>query len=150
MLAAIVSAWAVAAPTMAAESCAGRPGADSLTVHVTGLRNAQGEVAVTLYPDDARRFLAPGGKLLRQRVKAEAPVSRACFWVPAPGVYAVTVYHDANADRDFNRNPLGLPTEGFGVSNDAPTKFGLPAFEMVRFRVKAGQSMIAIKMRYAR
>ena len=37
-------------------------------VQVSGVSPAQGEVAVTLYPDDSRRFLAPKGKLARARV----------------------------------------------------------------------------------
>lgn len=147
--AAIVSILSVAAPALAAETCAGKSGPHSVSVLVSGIRNAKGEVAITLYPDDPKRFLAPRGKLMRQRVKAEAPVTKACFFVD-PGVYAIAVYHDTNADRDFNRNPVGMPTEGFGFSNDPPTKFGIPSFESVRFRFKPGQPPVAIRMRYAR
>lgn len=139
-----------AAPAEAAEDCVGKRGAHLLNVSVPGVRAARGEVVVTIYPDDARRFLAPKGKLARQRVKAEAPTTETCFYLPEPGVYAIAVYHDANGDHDFNRNAVGMPTEGFGFSNDAPTKFGLPSFEQVRFRMKPGASTVTVKMRYAR
>lgn len=135
----------------AAAECAGKPSAHRLTVEVTGLRAAQGQVAVTLYPDDGRRFLAPKGKLARQRVVARSPVTQACFWLPQPGVYALAVYHDANADQDFNRSRTnGMPIEGFGFSNDAPTKIGLPEFAKVRFRARAGESSVRIVLRYLR
>lgn len=139
-------------PAVAAEaSCAGAPSPHRLTVEVIGLRAAQGQVAVTLYPDDGRRFLAPRGKLSRQRVKARSPVTQACFWLPQPGVYAIAVYHDANADEDFNRSrTTGMPIEGFGFSNDAPTKIGLPEFAKVRFRARAGESSVRITLRYLR
>ncbi len=142
----------MAQPVFAAEAqCAGTPGAHRLTVEVTGLRAPQGQVAVTLYPDDGRRFLAPRGKLARQRVKARSPVTQACFWLPQPGVYAIAVYHDANADQDFNRSrTTGMPIEGFGFSNDAPTKIGLPEFAKVRFRARAGETSIRIAVRYLR
>jgi len=139
----------VATPATAAE-CAGKPSAHQLTVQVTGLSAAQGEVAVTLYPDDVRRFLAPRGKLARLRVKATTPVTRACFWLPQPGVYAIAVYHDANGDEDFNRTATGMPAEGFGFSNDAPTRVGLPSFDKVRFRARGGESSLPVKMRYGR
>jgi uncharacterized protein (DUF2141 family) len=62
----------------------------------------------------------------------------------------VAVYHDANGDDDFNRNMLGLPTEGFGFSNDPDTKVGLPSISATRFRLPAGETSIAIRMKYLR
>ena len=146
-----VSAMALAlgGASARADSCEGQPGggAVKLTVDTTSLRAAEGEVAVTVYPDDAKRFLAPHGKLLRARVPAAQPVTRTCFWLP-PGAYAVAVYHDENGDHAFNRNALGEPVEGFGFSNDAPTKFNVPKFEAVRFRLPAGGKTISLHMRY--
>src|SRR5262245_28925607 len=103
----------MAAPAVAAE-CVGEPGATKLMVHVSGLRSAKGMVAVTLYPDEPRRFLAPKGKLLRDRPPAKTPTTTACFYLPKPGHYAIAVYHDENGDRDFNRTIIGMPAEGFG------------------------------------
>ncbi len=142
-------ACGLAGAAWAADDCAGKPGATNLTVQVAGLRNAMGQVAVTVYADDAGRWLAPGGKLLRQRVAAVLPQTRACFWLPSPGFYAVAIYHDANGDKDFNRSAFGAPIEGFGFSNDAPTRSGLPPFAAVRFRVRPGRSAVTIRMRYA-
>lgn len=139
-----------AAPAMAEPDCAGRASATRLTVQVSQLSSAVGEVVVTVYPSNPRRFLAPRGKLLRLRVKAVTPTTRACFNLPGPDVYAVAVYHDANANEDFDRNRLGMPTEGFGFSNDAPTRFGLPSFESARFAAKPGDNALPVKMRYQR
>lgn len=134
----------------AAEDCAGRDSATRLSIQISQLASGQGQVVVTVYPSDPRRFLAPRGKLLRLRIKADAPVTRACFNLPGADVYAVAVYHDANDNDDFDRNRLGMPTEGFGFSNDAPTKFGVPSFDAVRFSAKAGDNAMRIKMRYGR
>jgi uncharacterized protein (DUF2141 family) len=106
-------------------------------------------VAVTVYPSDPRRFLAPRGKLMRVRIKASAP-TQACFYLPKPDAYAVAVYHDANANRDFDRNSVGLPSEGFAFSNDAPSKIGAPSFEAARFTAKTGDTVLRVKMRYTR
>ena len=133
-----------------AQDCAGRQGPDTLSVQVTNLNAPTGEVVVTLYPSDPRRFLAPRGKLLRQRVKTTAPTSRTCFYLPGPGTYAVAIYHDADGNHEFNRSALGMPTEGFGFSNDAPTRFGVPSFDAVRFIAKGGDTAIRIRMRYGR
>ncbi|CAN7324780.1 DUF2141 domain-containing protein [Phenylobacterium sp. LjRoot219] len=148
-LAAAVAATLAGGAAHAAEACHGHPGGDAvkLTVEATNVRAAKGEVAITVYPDDVRRFLARGGKLGRVRTPAALPVTRACFWLP-PGHYAVAVYHDQDGDRDFDRDGLGRPTEGFGFSNDAPARMGLPAFADVRFRLPAGGKTISLRMRY--
>ena len=135
------------APSAAAD-CEGRQSNTRLFVQVGQLKSNQGEVAITLYPSDPRRFLAPRGKLLRVRAKAGAPLTQACFYLPRPDSYAVAVYHDANANHEFDRTAVGLPGEGYGFSNDAPAKFGVPAFDAVRFSAGAGDTVIRIKMRY--
>jgi uncharacterized protein (DUF2141 family) len=134
----------------AQSACEGTPGTGKvrLTVTATAVRNAKGEVAFTVYPDDRRRFLAKGGKLLRIRVPAAAPDTEACFWV-APGYYAVATYHDENGDRDFNRSLFSIK-EGFGFSNDAPTTLGLPSFEKVRFALAPERAAIKVRTRYSR
>ena len=35
-----------------------------------------------------------------------------------PGKYAVSVLHDANKNKDLDKNKLGIPKEGFGFSNN--------------------------------
>jgi uncharacterized protein (DUF2141 family) len=130
--------------------CEGRPTSTRLIVQVGRLRSSQGEVAVTVYPSDPRRFLAPHGKLMRVRVKADAPVTEACFHLPRPDAYAVAVYHDANANRDFDRSAVGLPVEGFAFSNDAPSKVGAPTFQAARFTARPGDTVLRVKMRYVR
>jgi uncharacterized protein (DUF2141 family) len=132
----------------ATEACEGRVSATKLIVEVSGLREAKGEVAVTLYPDDAKRFLAPHKKMARVRATARAPTTTACFWLPAPGYYAVAIYHDENANRDFDRNFIGLPAEGFAFSNNPPTPVALPSFRSVRFKAGAGETRIQTRLRY--
>jgi uncharacterized protein (DUF2141 family) len=147
---ALAGALSVAQGAMAAtaDDCEGRESQTKLTVQVSGVRAAKGEIAITLYPDDAKRFLAPGQKMARIRPVAQAPMTTACFWLPSPGFYAVSVYHDANANRDFDRTVVGLPAEGFAFSNDPPTPTALPPFSAVRFRAGAGETRMRVKLRY--
>lgn len=141
-----------AARSLTDKECVGRKTATRLNVQVGALRSNAGEVVITVYPGDPSRFMAPRGKLARQRVKTSAPMSQACFYLPSPAdAYAVFVFHDTNGDKELDRSPEGMPTEGYGFSNDAPTKFGLPSFDAVRFGVKpVGETTIRIKVRYPR
>jgi uncharacterized protein (DUF2141 family) len=141
---------ATSAAAATADDCEGRESQTKLTVQVTAVRAAKGEMAITLYPDDAKRFLAPHQKLARVRAVAQAPMTTACFWLPAPGIYALSVYHDENANHDFDRTVLGLPAEGFAFSNDPPTPTALPPFKAVRFKAGDGETRIKVKLRYLR
>jgi uncharacterized protein (DUF2141 family) len=151
-LIALLCLSAVAVPAAAQNAndrCEGvmSAGAVQLVVHNTNIRSASGEVAVTVYPDNPRRFLASGGRLLRVRMPAVAGTTPACFWLQ-PGVYAIATYHDANKNRDFDRTKVGMPAEGYGFSNDAPTRFSLPSFDTVRFSLPPAGRTLRIKMRY--
>ncbi len=147
-MAALPAGLALAAPRVTACDAPDAPAGPRLQVTVTNARTAKGEMAITVYGDRPAAFLARDGKLARQRLPITGPETQACFAFSAPGDYAIAVYHDENADHDFNRSVIGLPTEGFGFSNDAPTAIGLPRFEEARFPLPSGQSRIAIRLRY--
>ncbi len=146
----------ILAATMAPHAAAAQPpgcqsvpgGSVKLSIEATGLRNATGEVAFTLYGSDRKRFLAKHGKLSISRVRTTTPVTRACFLLP-PGEYALALYHDENGDHHFNRT-LWIAKEGFGFSNDAPTTLGLPSFDKVRFTVPANGRNVRVAIRYKR
>jgi uncharacterized protein (DUF2141 family) len=145
-LAGLFASIAFSASAAEAPDCVGE-GAVRLTVSVTGVRSAVGEMAVTLYPDDPGRFLAPGGKLARIRMPASAPVTQACFRV-SPGAYGVAVYHDANANHDFDRTVVGMPAEGFGFSNNPQNLTALPDYDSVRTVVRNADKAISIRLQY--
>jgi len=140
---------AATAPVAAAPAgCLGAPSDTWLNVSVEGLRSGRGLVTVALYPDDSRKFLAKGGTIKNNRFDAQAPTTRACVFVPKPGVYAIAVYHDEDGSRKLNRSGLGLPTEGFGFSNNPATLAGIPAFRSVRLNVPKSGLTTHIKLRY--
>lgn len=132
----------------AAQDCTGPPSAVRLFVQVEGVRSSQGLIAVTLYADDSRRFLARRGSLYVGRVPARAGTTIACIHLPATGIWALAVYHDADSNRRFNRSGIGLPAEAYGFSNNAPAIFGLPAFRRVRMAVPRSGMATTVRLRY--
>lgn len=154
MLAAIALTGATFSPAQAQNQpappsgCTGPESQTWLNVVVDGVRNSEGLVAVTLYADDSSKFLVHHGSLYVGRVDAVAGTTRACIFVPKPGVYALAIYHDENADRKFDRTGLGLPDEGFGFSNNPPTLAGLPTFKSVRLNVAKTGLTTRVHMKY--
>ena len=137
---------ALAAP--AQPDCTGTPSATRLFVRVENVRSSRGLIAVTLYTDVRKKFLAKRGSLYVGRVPARQGRTDVCIHVPTPGIYALAVYHDADADRSFDRTSLGLPSEGFGFSNNPPTFLGMPNFGSVRIRVPRSGVGTTVKLKY--
>ena len=128
--------------------CTG-PASDTwLTVTATGLRNGSGQLAITLYEDDPRKFLAHHGSLYVGRVQAVAGTTRGCIFIPRPGVYALALYHDENGNQKFDRTSIGFPAEGYGFSNNPPTLVGLPSFRSVRLNIPRTGLATTVQMKY--
>ena len=143
---------AVAAPASQAAAACGAaavgPSWPRLEVVVTGMRRIAGNITLTAYGEDPKRFLKHAGSLVVTRAMLTGPVAALCVAVSRPGTYAIAIYHDENNNHHFDRNFLGLPSEGYGFSNDAPTLFGPPSFAAARIEIAPGVHRIAIKLRY--
>lgn len=131
----------------ASTSCTVAAGQAALAITVKGVHSNKGEVAITIYPGDPNLFLAPHAKLSRVRLPA-APIVHACMDIPHSGDYAIAIYHDENGDHKFNRTLIGMPAEGYGFSNDAPTVAGLPTYSATKFTAHEGITPLTITMRY--
>ncbi len=142
---------AFAQPAMAQGApagCTGTPSQTWVTVIAEGFRNGDGLLAITLYADDSKKFLVKKGSLYVGRVPATAGTTRGCIFVPKPGVYAIALYHDENANQKIDRSGLGLPTEGFGFSNNPTTIMSLPSFSSVRLNIPKAGLVTRIRMKY--
>jgi uncharacterized protein (DUF2141 family) len=117
-------------------------------VHVHGIRNAQGTVKAVLYGPEPETFLVKGKKADREREPAQEGSMTLCVAALEEGKYAVVVYHDENDNHKFDRNWIGLPTEGFGVSNNPRFFLAPPAFEESAFEVNGEITNVDVEMKY--
>ena len=53
----------------------------------------------------------------------------------AAGTYAVGAYHDENNNDHLDTNVLGLPTEGYALSNGVRPVMSKPTFQQAAFTV---------------
>ena len=63
-----------------------------------------------------------------------------------PGTYAVQVMHDENDNGKLDSNFLGIPSEGYGFSNN-PRVMRRATFEEARFELPAAGSDIDVRLR---
>ena len=135
------------APTPPA-GCTGPASQTWLNITADGVRSGNGLIAITLYADNPRKFLVRKGSLYVGRVDATNGSTRGCIFLPAPGVYAVALYHDKNGNMKFDRSGIGFPEEGFGFTNNPATLAGLPSFRSVRLNVPRTGLSTRITMKY--
>ena len=125
----------VATPAVAAD----------VTVTINNVRNAQGVVLVAIC---AKADFMHSHCGWRGRTAAHlGAVSITIRDVP-PGRYAAQAFHDENANSRLDRNVLGLPKEGMGVSNNAKMWMGRPKFDDAEFDVGPGGARIAFDLSY--
>jgi uncharacterized protein (DUF2141 family) len=120
----------------------------SVLVRVNGVRSSQGFVVAALYGDQPDDFLKKGKRLARERVSARPGQVDVCVVAPGPGVYALAVFHDEDGDMKVARSWLGLPSEGYGLSNNPPPAWRWPQHADSAFRIAAGQVILDVDLRY--
>ncbi len=119
----------------------------SLDVRVQGVRSDLGTITFVLYGDNPDEFLVRGKKLMKKRFPAKNGSVEFCVVVPQPGTYAATAYHDENGNTKLDKNWVGMPIEGFGVSNN-PDYWVVPSHAEAAINVQNGPTRIDIKLRY--
>jgi len=126
---------------------AGPASAARIIVTIDGLKTAQGNVFVGLYASPAK-FLQGNQADAQRRVRASTgPVTVAFDNLP-PGTYAVGAFHDENANDHLDTNFLGLPTEGYALSNGVRAVMAKPTFQQAAFSVGNGDKPVSLHIRY--
>ncbi|WP_232281038.1 DUF2141 domain-containing protein [Novosphingobium nitrogenifigens] len=130
-------------------NCLGPKSDTWVVLTVDGVRNGEGQIATTIYADAPERFLVKNGSLYVVRTPAVAGSTRYCVFLPSPAVYGIAVYHDEDNSGTINRSGvLGIPTEGFGFSNNPPTIASLPTFRSVRISLSRTNLATTIHLKY--
>jgi len=124
------------------------PNTVTISVEAGPLRNSKGSLACRLHASP-EGFPRSGSGAVTQRVKIAGPSARCVFENVAPGTYAVVVLHDENDNRQCDKNRLGIPIEGYGVSNNHTYVMSAPTWKESKFVVESGkQRTLAISLRY--
>jgi len=105
-----------------------RPELIDLKVTITNINDIKGNMIIKLFnnPDSFPRKGKPY-KVYSEKVTTN--IVSVVLMDLRKGEYAISIYHDENADDECNMNFLGIPTESFGFSRNFRPKLSGPTFE---------------------
>ena len=130
-------------PALSQSPCPG------IHVKILNIRNSTGTVACALFessdgfPSEYLRY-ATNVMVIKIR-KSQA---RCDFEDIPPGTYAMVVIHDENMNGKLDINWLGVPTEGYGFSNDAKGVLGAPSFSDASFKYDGRNVDLTMSLHY--
>ena len=114
-----------------------------LTVRVSGMRDAMGEVRVEVC---SRRSFVQSECEFRESVPAQTGETVVTFPAVPAGEWAVQAYHDRNANHEVDRGLLGVPVEEVGFSRQPPVGLHGPNFGRAAF-VHDGAETVTVKLK---
>lgn len=128
----------------------GESGNGVLKIKVVGVRNAKGKIRVALFQDPSGFPENGSTSVLREQADIDNKTMSAevVFRDVPQGVYAVSVLHDENMNGKLDKNFLGIPTEGYGASNNPGKKMRAPTFDEAKFSMNSTEQTIQIKLIY--
>jgi uncharacterized protein (DUF2141 family) len=123
--------------------------AAELVVRITGLSEPLGQVGCSLFAGMAGFPMDNTGA--RQLWQAADAKGVTCRFSDVPeGSYAVSIGHDLNGNKRVDTNFIGLPTEQWGVSNNARPSLRAPRFDEAVFKVAGDAKEVMIEIKVAK
>jgi uncharacterized protein (DUF2141 family) len=132
-----------------AESEEQRPALGDITVVITGLRSADGEVLISLY-NKAEGFPRDRSTIIRAAaVTPDGSAQVTTVFEDLPyGDYAIAVLHDEDLSRGMTFGRFHLPKEGYCFSNNVKVRFKAPKFKKAKFTLDGENVTQTLRMRY--
>ena len=121
----------------------------SLTVNVIGIASNEGSIRAALYNNQAAfEYKKDPAQYIYQKAMAGIKNQQATltFSNLPYGVYAIKLFHDKDNSEIFKRNLLGVPQEGFGVSDNPKIDHHSPTFDQTKFVINQPKMNITINM----
>jgi len=126
-------------------------GAADLQVQITDARNNDGAMRVYLYHEKHQiSWLKSGFKEFSCKIYSpiiEGNAQITCEDL-APGIYALSFFHDENLNFKFDQNFLKIPKEGYGFSLNFKPSLRAPKFKEVQFEFKDQNQKMTLKTIY--
>jgi uncharacterized protein (DUF2141 family) len=138
----------------------GTSAASELRLVIEGIESSHGTIVAGLYDsarkydqavsDSSRVLVNDPKRIVGISLRPTGEVHTLVFPDLTPGEYAVIVFHDENDNGKFDKNALGIPLEGYAISNNARGVLSAPTFQEASVHVDDQAKTIRIALQYPR
>jgi|GEM_PF-176622 len=118
-----------------------------LTIQVTDLRSRDGQLIFGVFKTKAG-FPSDESKSVNWQVTQIDTDTIVFVAQLPPGEYGASVLHDENNSNTMDTNLLGIPKEGYGVTNNPKPRFRSATFKESIFTLPAEGAELTISMQY--
>lgn len=119
----------------------------TLLILVKGFKSMEGQLMVALFNSESG-FLKMDNPYKGSITAISANEELVKFENIPYGDYAVSVLHDINKDGKMDKNLFGIPTDGYGFSNNAMDKYGPPTWIQASFVFAGRDEAKVIDLQY--
>lgn len=117
-----------------------------LRVHVVDARNERGQMIFGVF-DQPKGFPSKEDRSVNWQVKPAADGLVFECRLP-PGWYSASVLHDENNNHRMDKNFIGIPKEGYGVTNNPRPARRAATFKEAQFHLPPDGAEMVISMQY--
>jgi uncharacterized protein (DUF2141 family) len=119
----------------------------TLTIEVIDLRGHKGQLIFGVFTS-ADGFPTQSGKSVNWQIKP-ADADKVIFTAELPpGAYGASVLHDENDNGGMDKNLIGIPKEGYGVTNNPKPRRRAATFDESRFTLPPEGATLTISVQY--
>lgn len=119
-----------------------------IRVVVNGIKPVSGNIGLLLFKSKEGFPGERDKSVMQAKIMVKSSSVEHLFSGLSPGRYAVSIVHDANNNGKLDTNFMGIPKEGYGVSNNAINNFGPPRFDDASFLLGSQDKSIQISVKY--
>lgn len=113
-----------------------RAGYGELRIEIANINAPQGTIWIGVYASEKDFLNREHGRLLSVPVRQTRSLRARIEDLRTDRYYAIALFHDRNNNGELDRSFLGVPTEPFAFSGRLQSRWRLPRFTEVRFRLE--------------
>ena len=119
----------------------------NLRLQLQNIQPQKGSIKVAIF-NSKETFLDDNAAYLSKSLEVDRKNTVDISFSNLPyGIYTAAIFHDVNNNGDLDKNLLGVPTEPYGFSNNARSKWGPPKYDTAKFQLDQDQLLLQIEVK---
>lgn len=112
----------------------------------TNVEVGKGLLRSALYGKE--KFLKRDGELYDSKYPTTSSTMEVTYDNIPYGTYAIAAYQDKDEDAHLSKNWIGMPAEAYGFSKPLKSKWRVPEFEEIAFKLDSPEKRFEVRLDY--